>query len=77
MSDRHFDQYLDAMQMDCPLPLLKMKQALRHMDNDTVLKVCTTDAGSVRDFTAFVDNSPHQMLEMYENESCYCFFIMN
>ncbi len=77
MSDLHFDQYLDAMHIDCPLPLLKMKQALRHMREGEVLKVCTTDGGAVRDFSAFVDHSTHQMLEMFEDESCYFFYIMN
>ena len=75
MSDIHFDQLLDVSDFNCPMPLLKAKQALRHMENGRVLKVVATDAGSVRDFSVFIEHSGHEMLERYELEHCYYYFI--
>lgn len=75
MVEQHFDQYLDATAYDCPMPLLKTKQALRHMLPHNVLKVVTCDAGSVRDFSAFIEQGKHQMLAMYEQEQKYYYFI--
>jgi len=75
MFDNHFDHYLDALAYSCPMPLLKTKQALRHMNVGEVLKVVASDPGSVRDFNAFVEHSKLEMLAMYEYEEQYLYFI--
>ncbi|EPJ54986.1 MAG: hypothetical protein OFPI_05200 [Osedax symbiont Rs2] len=75
MSDIHFDQLLDVTDFNCPMPLLKAKQALRHMHKGAVLQVVATDAGSVRDFSVFIEHSGHEMLERYESEQYYYYFI--
>lgn len=75
MPEFHFDQYLDATMYNCPMPLLKTKQALRYLDVGKVLKVVATDAGSVRDFSAFIEHSEHEMLEMFEQDQTYYYYI--
>ena len=75
MSEFHFDEQLDATMYNCPMPLLKTKQALRYLDEGKVLKVVATDAGSVRDFSAFIEHSEHEMLHMFEKEQQYYYFI--
>jgi len=75
MPEIEFDQYLDAKALNCPMPLLKTKQALRYLSVGKILKVATTDAGSVRDFSVFIAHSTHQMLEMYESENVYYYYI--
>lgn len=75
MSEFYFDQLLDATELNCPMPLLKTKQALRYLDVGQVLKVIATDAGSVRDFSAFIEHSEHRMLEMFESDSQYFYYI--
>ena len=44
---------LDTRGLNCPLPILKAKKALADMVSGEVLKVLSTDPGSVRDFQAF------------------------
>ena len=44
------DKELDARGLNCPLPILKAKKALADMTSGQVLRVISTDAGSVRDF---------------------------
>ncbi|MEM5527617.1 sulfurtransferase TusA family protein [Gammaproteobacteria bacterium AS21] len=75
MFDNHFDHYLDALAYSCPMPLLKTKQALRHMNVGEVLKVVASDPGSVRDFNAFVKHGNLEMLAMYEYEDQYLYYI--
>lgn len=54
--------YLDARGLRCPLPLLKLKQALHSLTTDDVLSVTTTDPVSQRDFIVFLKQTPHQLL---------------
>lgn len=69
------DKELDASGMNCPLPLLKAKQALNSMASGQVLKVIATDAGSVRDFKAFTDLAGHEMLASDEINGQYIYQI--
>ena len=57
---------LDARNLDCPLPLLKAKQALNRMGSGEVLEVLATDAGSQRDFTVFARQSGNTLLDQSE-----------
>lgn len=75
MEETRYDELLDASGLNCPLPLLKAKQALNKMPKGTVLKVVATDAGSVRDFKSFVDQSDHTMLDSFTSSDSYIYFI--
>ncbi|WP_372861579.1 sulfurtransferase TusA family protein [Spongiibacter sp.] len=57
---------VDARQLDCPLPLLKAKQALNRMGSGEVLEVLATDAGSQRDFAVFARQSGNTLLQQSE-----------
>ncbi len=54
---------LDARGLNCPLPILKAKKALAEMASGDVLRVLSTDAGSVRDFQAFARQTGNELLE--------------
>ena len=54
---------LDARGLNCPLPILKAKKALADMASGDVLRVLSTDAGSVRDFQAFARQTGNELLE--------------
>ena len=54
---------LDARGLNCPLPILKAKKALSEMSSGDVLRVLSTDAGSVRDFQAFARQTGNELLE--------------
>lgn len=75
MTETHWDEQLDTCGLNCPLPLLKAKQALHQMASGSILKVVATDAGSQRDFKAFVDQSDHQMLESFSEDGRYTYII--
>lgn len=60
-SDISADYLVDATQMKCPLPLLKMKQALNSASINQVVFVKCTDPTSLRDFKAFISMTEHEL----------------
>ncbi len=54
---------LDTRGLNCPLPILKAKKALSEMLSGELLRVVSTDAGSVRDFQAFARQTGNELVE--------------
>ncbi|MCB2022866.1 MAG: sulfurtransferase TusA family protein [Rhizobacter sp.] len=54
---------LDTRGLNCPLPILKAKKALAEMQTGEVLKVVSTDPGSMRDFQAFARQTGNELVE--------------
>ncbi len=69
------DEKLDTCGLNCPLPLLKAKQALNSMTSGLVLEVISTDPGSVRDFEVFSNQSGHALLKSSEDDGVYCYWL--
>ena len=65
------DLELDLKGMNCPLPLLKTKQALNAMHQGQRVKVYATDPGSVRDFASFAKISGHTLLVSEEAQGVF------
>ena len=57
------DKEIDTRGLNCPLPILKAKKALTDMQSGQLLKVVSTDAGSVRDFQAFAKQTGNELVE--------------
>ena len=67
---------LDVRGLRCPMPLLKLKQNLNKMEAGQVIRVHTTDPGSLRDFSAFLRQVSSELVEQIENDKGeYCFLI--
>ena len=62
---------VDARGLSCPLPLLKAKKALNAMAGGEQLRVLSTDAGSVRDFRVFCEQSGNLLLEFHDADGVY------
>ena len=54
---------LDTRGLNCPLPILKAKKALTDMLSGQLLKVVSTDAGSMRDFQAFAKQTGNELVD--------------
>ena len=54
---------VDTRGLNCPLPILKAKKALADMASGHVLKVVSTDPGSMRDFQAFAKQTGNDLIE--------------
>lgn len=69
------DVDLDARGLNCPMPLLKAKQALNRMQVGEALRVRATDPGSQRDFTVFARQSGQELLAAEERDGCYVYLL--
>ena len=70
-----FDRELDASGLNCPLPILRAKKALSDMEHGQVLKVISTDQGSVKDFEAFSKQTNNPLLSSDEEAGKFVFLL--
>ncbi len=71
----NFDKDLDARGLNCPLPILKTKKSLADMQSGQVLRVTSTDCGSVKDMQAFANQTGNQLVSQEEQNGEYIFFM--
>ena len=69
------DATLDAKGLNCPLPVLKAKKAMRPLGADETLEVLATDPGSVPDFQAFCEATGFEMVDSSEDAGVFRFLI--
>lgn len=69
------DRELDARGLNCPLPLLRAKKALREMSSGQTLHVIASDPGSVKDFQAFSSQTGNELVESGEHAGEYTFVL--
>jgi len=71
------DVTLDAKGLNCPLPILKARKALKEVPAGGTLEILATDPGSVADFQAFCRQTGNELLESSDDDSVYRFLIRN
>ena len=57
-----FDKELDARGLNCPLPIIKTKKALNDLGSGQVLRVTSTDSGSLKDMEAFAKQTGNDLV---------------
>ena len=70
-------QTLDTSGLNCPLPILKTKKALKGMAAGETLELLATDPGSVADIAAFCNQTGNDLVESAEDGGTYRFIIKN
>jgi len=66
---------VDATGLNCPMPILKAKQALAKMNAKETLRVICTDKGSTKDFIAFCHQTGNILLSNEEKDGQFIFNI--
>jgi len=69
------DTTLDVKGVNCPLPILRAKVAIKKIPSGGTLEVLATDPGSVADFKAFCNATGNELLEYGEDDGVYRFVI--
>jgi tRNA 2-thiouridine synthesizing protein A len=69
------DHTLDTKGLNCPLPILKARKALKEVPAGGTLEILSTDPGSVADFAAFCRQTGNELLEESVDDSVYRFVI--
>ncbi|MCS7100133.1 MAG: sulfurtransferase TusA family protein [Burkholderiaceae bacterium] len=70
-----YDKELDARGLACPLPVVKTRKALNEMASGQVLRVLSTDSGSMADMKAFAEQTGHELLSSSQDGGTYVFFL--
>jgi tRNA 2-thiouridine synthesizing protein A len=71
----NFDKDLDARGLNCPLPIIKTKKALNDLTSGQVLRVASTDSGSIKDMEAFARQTGNELLGSSQEGGGYVFFL--
>lgn len=71
----NFDKELDARGLNCPLPILRTKKMLNELAKGQVLKVNTTDPGSVKDMVAFAKQTGNELITSAEEKGEFVFLL--
>jgi tRNA 2-thiouridine synthesizing protein A len=69
------DQVLDAKGLNCPLPILRAKKALKDVPAGGTLQVLATDPGAVKDFEAFCRTTGNELVESKNDNNVFTFLI--
>ncbi len=69
------DQVLDVKGLNCPLPILRAKKALKDIPAGGTLQVLATDPGAVKDFEAFCRTTGNELLESTNENNVFSFVI--
>ena len=69
------DQLLDAKGLNCPLPILRAKKALKDVAMGGTLEVLATDPGAVKDFEAFCRATGNELVASNVDGKVYSFVI--
>lgn len=69
------DHVLDAKGLNCPLPILKAKKALKDVPAGGTLEILATDPGAVADFQAFARSTGNELLEHSQEGGVYRFLL--
>ncbi len=68
-------QVLDVKGLNCPLPILRAKKALKDIPTGGTLQVLATDPGAVKDFEAFCRTTGNELVESKVEGKVYSFVI--
>jgi tRNA 2-thiouridine synthesizing protein A len=68
-------QVLDVKGLNCPLPILRAKKALKDVPVGGLLRVLATDPGAVKDFEAFCRTTGNELVESKQEDKVFSFLI--
>jgi len=69
------DKAIDCLGLFCPMPIVKTREALLHMDAGQVLEVTSDDPGSEADMKSWAVRTGNELVEMQRNGAVFRFFV--
>jgi tRNA 2-thiouridine synthesizing protein A len=76
MSDYDPTETLDATGLNCPMPVVKTKQATDDLAPGDVLEVVATDPGSMSDLGGWADSTDGvELLDQREGDDTYTHYV--
>ena len=70
-----FDSEVDAVGLHCPLPLLRLKKALKDMLSGEVVRVTATDPAAHLDFGVYAEQTGNEIIEYIREDEQQVFYV--
>jgi tRNA 2-thiouridine synthesizing protein A len=74
-NDIKVDMTLDLKGLPCPMPVVKISQGIKKVEQGQVIEAVTTDPGSLTDFPAWARTSGHEILDTVQGDNEITFYI--
>ena len=71
----NFDAELNCEGLNCPLPILKTKKTIDGMSSGELLKMTSTDPGSVNDMDSWSKRTGNELVSHADNGGLHTFVI--
>jgi tRNA 2-thiouridine synthesizing protein A len=68
------DHELDCRGTLCPMPVIRLRQAIDGIEPGAVIRVLATDPASVHDMPAFARNTGHELLSSASDAGVFEFY---
>ena len=75
LTEKRYDVFIDARGLNCPMPLIKTRQALMVTSPGATICVLATDPASSRDFEMFSEATGHRILSADRDGDVFIFVI--
>ena len=72
---RHMTDTVDARGLNCPLPVLKARKAIKPLAVGESLTVLATDPASYIDFRHYCDTTGHELVDWSEEDGVFTYVI--
>ena len=69
------DQDLDLKGLNCPLPILRIKQTISRMESGEILKIVGTEPGTERELKIFCKQGGHNLLDYQEIDKEFIYMV--
>ncbi len=69
------DKELDLKGLNCPLPILRIKQTISRMESGEILKIVGTEPGTQRELKIFCKQGGHDYLDFQESADEFTYVI--
>ncbi|MBC8256992.1 MAG: sulfurtransferase TusA family protein [Candidatus Marinimicrobia bacterium] len=66
---------VDCQGLSCPLPILKTRKAMDELSSGEILRILSTDPGSVNDLTSWSNTTGHILLSSGEEDGIFVYLI--
>lgn len=70
-----FTLEIDAIGLNCPMPLLKLKQALNQLNSAEVVKILVSDPAAHLDFGVYCQQVSHEIITVIKHDNVQTFYI--
>jgi TusA-related sulfurtransferase len=75
VAEKNEDNLLDCRGMLCPMPLVRVSQQMASLGAGQVLKVLTTDRGSIADMPAWAEDTGNEVVDWQDEGRRLVFYL--